>query len=92
MMFLTKPWFVQNLIMFNEVDGFIRDYDGTEYVVLFDLKKYDTIYNTIRYLIGLKSSITYVVSHNYAKINIDSDDDLPLGESLTLLNVMILIK
>ena len=35
----------------------------------------------MRYLIGLKSSITYVFSHNYVEIKIDSDDDLHLQET-----------
>ena len=32
------------------------------------------------------------ISHNYAKIEISSDDDLPLEETLTLCNVIILIN
>ena len=40
----------------------------------------------------LKSGITYVISHNYAKIKIDSSDFLPLEETLTLHNVIIIIK
>ena len=39
-------------IMFDKVDGFINDYDGTKYLVLFGFKKYERI----RYLLGLKSS------------------------------------
>ena len=39
-----------------------------------------------------KSGITYVFSHNYAKIKIDSYDSLPLEKALTLHNVIILIK
>ena len=31
----------------------------------------------------LKSGITYVFSHNYAKIKIGSNDDLSLEETLT---------
>ena len=41
----------------------------------------NTIYDSLRNLIGLKSGITYVFSHNYAKFKIDSDDDLPLEET-----------
>ena len=66
--------------------GFIRDYDGTKYLVLFRLEKYDAIYDRIRYLIGLH------FSYNYAKIKLDSDDDLHLEETLTSSNVIILIK
>ena len=51
-------------IMFEKVNGFIRDYDGTKYLVLFDSEKYDAIYDRIRYLTDLKSNITYVFSHN----------------------------
>ena len=79
-------------IMFNKVDGFIRDYDGTKYLVLFGPEKYNTIYDRIRYLIGLKNRITYTFSHNYAKLKFDSDDDLPLEETFTLHNVIIIIK
>ena len=32
------------------------------------------IYNWIRYLIAVKSGITYVISHSYAKIKFDSYD------------------
>ena len=49
-------------IRFNEVNGFIRIYDGTKYFLLFGLEKCDAIYNRIRYLIYLKSVITYVFS------------------------------
>ena len=30
------------------------------------------------YTVGLKTSISYVVSHHCVRIKIDSDDDLPL--------------
>ena len=46
-------------IKLNKVDGFIRVYDGPRYLVLVGSEKYDFIYNRIRYLIGVKSGITY---------------------------------
>ena len=49
-------------IRFDKVDGFIRIYDGTRYLSSFGPKKYDAIYNRIRYLINIKISITYVFS------------------------------
>ena len=54
-LFCSKPL----QIRFDEVDGFIRVYDGIRYLVLFATKKHDAIYNRIRYLIR-KSGITYV--------------------------------
>ena len=78
-------------IMFNKVNGFIRDHHGTKYLMLFGPEKYDAIFDNIRYLIKLKSSITYVDSLNYSKVKIVSDDDFPLGKILTMRNVIILI-
>ena len=37
-------------ISFDKVDGFIRVYDGTRYLVLFSHEKHDVIYNRIRHL------------------------------------------
>ena len=62
---------------------------------IFGPERYDPIFDRIRYLTGLKSGITDVDSHNYAKIEIDSDVDLPLEhwqETLTTHNVVILIQ
>ena len=79
-------------IRFDKIDGIIRIYDGTRYLTLFDTKKYDAIYDRIRYLINLKSSITYIFSHYFAKIKVDSYDSLPIEKILTLHNVIIHIK
>ena len=49
----------------------------TRYLVLLSPEKYDAIYNRIRYL---TSDITYVISHNYSRIKIDSYDFLRLGK------------
>ena len=66
-------------IRFNKIDGFIRAIDRTRCLVLTGPEKYDAIYKRIRYLTSLKSSITYIFSHCYAKIgNIDSYDFLPI--------------
>ena len=51
-------------IRFDRIHGFTRVYDGNRYLVLFGSEKYDFIYNRIRYLMGVKSGITYVISHN----------------------------
>ena len=43
--------------MFHKIDGFIRVYDGSRYLVLFALEEYDGIYNRIRYLILLVKKV-----------------------------------
>ena len=41
---------------------------------------------------SLKTSITYIFSHYFAKIKVDSYDSLPTEKILSLHNVIILIK
>ena len=80
------------LIRFDKIDGFIRILMELVILTLYGSEKYDAIYNTIRYLISVKSSITYIFSHYYAKIKVDSYDYLPIEKRLNLHNVIILIK
>ena len=47
-------------IRFDKTDGFMRVYDGSRYLVLFEAEKYDFIYNKIRCLIDVKSGVRYV--------------------------------
>ena len=72
-------------IWFDKIDGFIRFYDGTRYLVFFGSEKYDSIYNRVRYPTSVKSGITYVISHNYAKIKDGLFDSLPLEETMTFI-------
>ena len=65
-------------IRFDKIDGFIRVNDETKYLVLFGSEKYDSIYNRIRFLISVKRGITYIISHNYANIKVDSCYSLTL--------------
>ena len=69
-------------IRFDKVDEFIRVYKGIRYLVLFGPEKVDAIYDKIRYLISQKSCITYIISHNFAKIKIDTFDSLPQEKTL----------
>ena len=55
-------------IRFDQTDGFIRIYDGIRYLTLLGLEEYEAIYNRI----NLKSHITYIISHYFTKIKVDS--------------------
>ena len=63
-------------IRFDKINGSISIYDESRYLVLLGPKKYDLIYDRIRYLIGLKSNIKYVFFRNYGKVNVDSYESL----------------
>ena len=78
-------------IRIDKVHRFIRAYDGTRYLKSFDLGKHNEIFNGIRYLVGVKSGIAYVISYNYAKTKVYSYDSLPLEKTSTFQNVIILI-
>ena len=58
-------------ISFDKTDRFIKVYDGNRYLVLLGDEEYESIYNRIRDLIGVKSDIRNVISPNYARIEFD---------------------
>ena len=78
-------------VRFDKIDEIISIYDGTRNLTLSGTKKY-AIYNRIRYLISLKISITYIFSHYFVKIKVDSYDSLPIEKRLSLHNIIIHIK
>ena len=79
-------------VRFDKIDGFVRVYDESRYLVLFGSEKYDSIYFRIKYLITVKSGITYTTYNTCAKIKVGSYDSLPLEKTMTFHNVIILIK
>ena len=48
-------------IMFDKVNGFIRDYDEVKYLVLFVLEKYDTFFDRIIYKNKTKKSVFFLI-------------------------------
>ena len=52
-------------IWFDNIDGFIKIYDGIRYIVLFGSEKYNAVYNRIRYFISEKSDLTNSVNHYF---------------------------
>ena len=80
MTFQAKLWLMQIhwVFFFSKIDGFIRVYDETRYLVIFGPEKCNTIWNNIRHLVGQKSSTAHAIFHNCSKIKIDLYDTLPL--------------
>ena len=79
-------------IKFDEIDGFIKVYDGIRNLVLFGPKRYNAIYDRINYLISEKSDITQNINHNVAKIRIYSYNPLTIVKTLTFHNAIIPIS
>ena len=56
------------LIIFAKVDGYIKKYDRTKYVLLFpSSEKYKAMFDRIRYFITLGSKISDVYTYKYMK-------------------------
>ena len=71
-----------------KVGGCIRKCNKTKYLALFPHgEKYERMFDRIKYFM-LKSNISYVYSHKYMKIKIDSGDDLPLKKTLNMDNLI----
>ena len=80
-------------IRFDEIDEFIRFYDGIRYLVLFSDICYDKICDRIKKKRKVKnSSSTDSINHNFARIRIDSYNSLHINKILTFHNVTILMN
>ena len=79
-------------IRFDKIGRFIRIYHGSKYLALLVPEECNAICDRIRYLISVKSNITYVFSHYFVNIKINSNDSSPIKKRLTLHNVIMLIK
>ena len=65
-----------------KIDGITRIYERTRYLTLFGSIKYDAFKDKIRYLITIKSCMTYTIFHYFAKIKVDSYDSLPIEKDI----------
>ena len=58
-------------IRFNKINGFIKSYEGIRYLILYNYKRYNAIYDKMKYLLSEKSGITHSINHNFARIRTD---------------------
>ena len=79
-------------IRIDEMESFIKIYDGVRYLLLFGSRLYDAIYNKIGYLISGKIGITDSIIDSFSRTRIDSYNSFPIEKTLTFHNVIILIK
>ena len=79
-------------ISFDKIDGFIKIYDETRYLVLLGPERYDAISDKIKYFIIEKSGIRSSINHNFARIRMGSYNSFLKEKKLAFHNVIILIK
>ena len=77
---------------FDKIDGFIKVYDVTRYLVLFGPERYDASCNKIKNLISKKGGITYSAGHNFSRIRIDSYNFSPSEKASVFHNIITLTE
>ena len=71
-------------LIFDNIDGYIKEYDRTRYIVLFPPDaKYERMFDKIRYSISQKSTVSDVCYY--------SDDNLPLETTYHATNLFSVI-
>ena len=63
-------------IRFYKIDGFIKNYDGTKYLILFGLERYDAIYDWIKYIISEQMVLNILLVITLQKTKADLSDYL----------------
>ena len=79
-------------ISFDKIDEYFKIKNGTSYLVLFGPEIYGEIYDWIESILSEESDIAYIISHNFAKIKVNSYDSLPPEKAMTFDNIIIFIK
>ena len=80
-------------IIFDNIDRYIRKYNGTKSLTLFDSDaKYERCFDRVSYLIMLKNIYSSVYFQKFVKTKINSDNNLPLEKTLNIQNVVILVN
>ena len=67
-----------------KIDRVTKGYDRPRYLTLLVPEKYDAIDIRIRYPLEVKCGVTFVFSHYFVKIKVDSYDSVPIEKTLTV--------
>ena len=78
-------------IRFDKINGLIRIYDGTRYLILLTLKNMMLFITELDILKDKKLVPPMFLLSNFGKIKIDSYDSLPIEKTFILHNVAVLI-
>ena len=83
----------KNCISIDAVDRCIEKRSTDPYLSSFHPNgNYERRFDRIKYLISQKSNIKDVYYHNYMKIKIKSNNELPLEKTMSIQNTIIFIR
>ena len=79
--------------MIPSVTGYLTEKNGEKYLILDVIERYEEVFS------GIKSEIETINSEaemyyekNYARIGVNTDDDVPLNKKLTFPSLTIIIR
>ena len=80
-------------LIFQSATGYFKEQNGEKYLILDLIKKYEEVFS------GIKSEIETINSgkkmyyeKNYARISVNTDDDVPLNKQLKFSTLTIIIR
>ena len=87
-------------LIFNNVDGYIKESNGNEYLVLAStnknkkvLKKYTELWDEVKNQIeAINGGKPVKYKKDFMEIRFESKDDLPLGKILSIPSMIIFVK
>ena len=85
--------------MINRIDGFTEEKNGVKYLNISDtgknseiLKKYNQVFDGIKYHIKKINNNDSKYDKNYMKIEFNTDDDIPLNKELYFPTITVIIR
>ena len=80
-------------IKINSATGYFKEKNDEKYLILDSTKEYESVWSEIRSEIKrINGGEKVFYEKNYCKIGINTKDDLPLGESLKFLTLIVNIN
>ena len=79
-------------LMIHSATGYFKEKYGEKYLILDSTEKYDEVFSEIKKEIEtINSGKELIYEKNYAKIGVNTDDDVPLNKQLKFLTLTIII-
>ena len=80
-------------LMINAANGYFKEKNGEKYLILDSTEKYEEVFSGIMFKVKtLNSGKELFYEKNYARIGINTDDDLPLNRQLKFPTLTIIIR
>ena len=90
---IKKFSYYKNIHSFNSATGYFKEKNGEKYLILDSTEKYEEVFSRIISEIKtLNSGKELFYEKNYARIGIDTDDNLPLNKQLKFPTLTIIIR